>query len=233
MFRRASFRKTEPMVKRAEEWFPLYPGHYHRDTGDLTTEQHGAYFLLLMACWSRAGRLPNDDARLASIAKLTPAAWKKHAPILREFFENEGDTLAHKRVLQEYEKAQEMSRRAQENGAKGGRPRKLDGTQKKPKGLSQHNLDKTPPPPPDRVKGPTGHLTPIPQGVFSNSDFRAKAFERMGPDWVASYLDPAEWRDIPEKLIVARNGTAADRIRRELHPLLRGIKVISAQELAA
>ena len=31
------------MVKRAEEWFPLYPSHYHRDTTELTTEQHGAY----------------------------------------------------------------------------------------------------------------------------------------------------------------------------------------------
>ena len=55
----------------------------------------------------------------------------------------------------------------------------------------------------------------------------------MGPEWVASYVDPAEWQDVPEKLIIARNGTAADRIRRELFPLLRGIKVISAQERAA
>lgn len=220
------------MVKRAEEWFPLYPSHYHRDTTELTTEQHGAYLLLLMACWGKGGRLPNDDARLAALAKLTLPAWRRHAAVIREFFQEDGDTLTHKRVTFEYEKAQEMSRRAQANGAKGGRPRKLDGTQKKPRAFSGDNLDETPPPPPDRVKSPSGSLTPI-QGRFSNLEFREEALERMGPEWVASYVDPAEWQDVPEKLIIARNGTAADRIRRELFPLLRGIKVISAQERAA
>ena len=224
------------MVKRAEEWFPLYVSHYHRDTNELTTEQHGAYLLLLMACWGKGGNLPNDDTRLASIAKLTPAAWRKHAPVIRDFFQNEGDVLTHKRVTFEYEKAQMMSERARENGAKGGRPRNPDVTQKKPRGLAagnpDPNLDETPPPPPDRVIAPTGQITPIRQ-KFSNLELREEALQRMGLEWVASYIDPAEWQDIPDKLIIARNGTAADRIRRELFPLLRGIKVISAQERAA
>ena len=223
------------MVKRAEEWFPLYVSHYHRDTNELTTEQHGAYLLLLMACWGKGGKLPNDDTRLASIAKLTPAAWRKHAPVIREFFQSEGDVLTHKRVTFEYEKAQMMSERARENGAKGGRPRNPDGTQKKPRGLAagnpDPNLDETPPPPPDRVIAPTGQITPIRQ-KFSNLDFREKAIQRMGLEWVVSWLDPAEWRDLPTKAIVARNGIGADKIRRELRPMLTDI-VVEIRQVAA
>ena len=188
-----------------------------------------------MACWTRAGRLPNDDARLASIAKLSLPAWKKHAPIIRGFFQDEGDEISHKRVIQEYEKAQEMSRRASENGAKGGRPRKLDGTQKKPRGLAADNpdqkLNETPPPPQDRVIAPTGQITPILQN-FSNLEFRERAIERMGPEWVASWLDPSAWQDVPTKAIFARNGTAADRIRRELRPLLVDI-IVEVRSVAA
>lgn len=220
------------MVKKAEEWFPLYVGHYHRDTNELTTEQHGAYLLLLMSCWMKGGKLPNDDARLASIAKLTVPAWKKHASVIRAFFQDDGEHLTHKRVTFEYEKAQELSRRASENGAKGGRPRKLNETQKKPRGLAtgnpehnpNHKLNETPPPPQDRVIALSGQITPI-QVNFSNLDLREEACQRMGPDWVLSWLDPCGWQDVPEPAILARNAYAADVIRRELRPILSGISV--------
>ena len=54
----------------------------------------------------------------------------------------------------------------------------------------------------------------------------------MGPEWVASWLDPSAWQDVPAKAILARNGTAADRIRRELRPLLDGVAV-EARSVAA
>ncbi len=60
---------------------PLYIGDYLADTSRLTTEQHGAYLLLLMDYW-RSGRLPDNDQVLAQITKLSPDAWSNARAIL-------------------------------------------------------------------------------------------------------------------------------------------------------
>jgi uncharacterized protein YdaU (DUF1376 family) len=50
---------------------PLFPDSYLADTTHLSTEEHGAYLLLLMAMWRRNGTVPNDDKDLARIVGLT------------------------------------------------------------------------------------------------------------------------------------------------------------------
>lgn len=79
---------------------PLYIGDYLADTARLTTEQHGAYLLLLMDYW-RSGRLPDNDAILAQICKLTPDAWGKSRGILQGFFEVSNGEWVHSRVEKE------------------------------------------------------------------------------------------------------------------------------------
>lgn len=74
------------MATRPDTFMPLMVGDYLKDTGHLTTEQHGAYLLLLMAYWARGGALVADDARLAATARLTPQQWAKHRGVLSEFF---------------------------------------------------------------------------------------------------------------------------------------------------
>ena len=34
-------------------WMPVYIGDYLRDTQDLSAEEHGVYFLLLMHYWQK------------------------------------------------------------------------------------------------------------------------------------------------------------------------------------
>jgi len=107
------------VTKKADTWMPLYVGEYLADTTNLNTEQHGAYFLMLLAAWKRGGKLPNEDGQLASITKLTPARWKAHKAILTELFTVEGAFLTHKRVTSERVKAQAISEKKAEAGAGG------------------------------------------------------------------------------------------------------------------
>lgn len=85
-------------------WMPLYIGDYLADTQRLSTEQHGAYLLLIMDYW-RNGAPPADDAVLAQITRLDRAAWRRHKPALQGFFTEVGGKLAHKRIEEELSRA--------------------------------------------------------------------------------------------------------------------------------
>lgn len=61
--------------------FPFLPidvDSYFSDTRHLTTEQHGAYFLLLMEAWRRPNcTLPDDDTILAPLAGVSVERWRE------------------------------------------------------------------------------------------------------------------------------------------------------------
>lgn len=52
----------------APAWMPLYVAEYLGDTGHLSDREHGVYLLLIMHYWQHGG-LPNDDQKLARIAR--------------------------------------------------------------------------------------------------------------------------------------------------------------------
>lgn len=87
-------------VGDTDVWMPLYIGSYMADTGRLSTEQHGAYMLLIMDYW-RKGPPPDDDEVLASITKLPALRWLKHRPIIANFFKLTGGEWRHKRIEEE------------------------------------------------------------------------------------------------------------------------------------
>jgi uncharacterized protein YdaU (DUF1376 family) len=91
-------------MQKTDIWMPLYIGDYLADTSRLTTEQHGAYLLLLMDYW-RSGRLPDNDQVLAQITKLSPDAWSNARAMLEQFFSIENGSWIHKRVEQELAQA--------------------------------------------------------------------------------------------------------------------------------
>jgi len=99
----------------------LYVADYLGDTRHLTTEQHGAYLLLLMSMWRADGRLPNDDKKLARITGCTPSRWGRIKADVLAFFDVEGDDLTHGRVMLELEKANEKAIQRAEAGRRGGR----------------------------------------------------------------------------------------------------------------
>lgn len=93
---------------------PIWIGSYLADTTHLSRDQHGAYFLMMMAYWRNKGPLQDDPSRLASIVKATRAEWKKLHPILSEFFTVADGMWTHKRIDEELEAAGERSKKAAE-----------------------------------------------------------------------------------------------------------------------
>jgi uncharacterized protein YdaU (DUF1376 family) len=93
------------MSEKTDAWMPLWIGAYLADTQHLTRDEHGGYFLLLMAYWRARAALPDDDKRLASIVKASPAEWRRLRPTLAEFFVVKDGVWWHKRVEAEIESA--------------------------------------------------------------------------------------------------------------------------------
>lgn len=87
-------------MTKAKAWMPIYIGDYLGDTQRLTTEQHGAYLLLIFDYW-RSGPPPDDDEVLQQITLLDRPRWKKHRPVIARFFEIENGLWVHKRIERE------------------------------------------------------------------------------------------------------------------------------------
>lgn len=106
-------------------YMPLYVGDYLKDTRDLTAEQHGAYLLLLMDMWNRNGVLPHSAKVLARITGISPKRWPSVWAAIGSLFIHEGDTLRHKRVDQELQKADQISQKRKLAGSAGGKAKAL------------------------------------------------------------------------------------------------------------
>lgn len=92
-------------ANKVDAWMPLWIGAYLADTMTLTTQQHGAYLLLLFAYWRNRGPLDDDDEDLASVVKASSLEWKKLRPKLERFFIVADGRWSHKRADDELQKA--------------------------------------------------------------------------------------------------------------------------------
>jgi uncharacterized protein YdaU (DUF1376 family) len=114
------------MTGHTDAWMPLWIGDYLADTRHLTTEQHGAYLLLIMAYWRRRGPLPADDAQLCRMAGVTIYKWRSLRPIICAFFQESDGTWFHKRADAELVKAEASYNRLAAAGRKGAEVRKIN-----------------------------------------------------------------------------------------------------------
>jgi len=80
---------------------PLWTDAYLGDTTHLTTTEHGAYLLLLMAMWRNGGSLPDDEKLLARYARLTSGQWGRMAATIRAFFRVENGSITQGRLTDE------------------------------------------------------------------------------------------------------------------------------------
>lgn len=101
-------------------WMPLYIADYLADTSHLSTLEHGAYLLLIMAYWRRGG-LPDDDIKLARITGLSVDDWFNVRSTVVQMFH---DGWKHKRIDEELQRAEEKSKQASEAGKRSAEARK-------------------------------------------------------------------------------------------------------------
>jgi uncharacterized protein YdaU (DUF1376 family) len=92
------------MSKKTDIWMPFYVADYLADTQRLTTEQHGAYLLLILDYW-RNGPPPDDDRVLAQITRLSIDSWLDARSMLEACFNVADGYWRHGRVDKELEKA--------------------------------------------------------------------------------------------------------------------------------
>lgn len=108
-----------------QPFMQLYVADYLSDTLDLSTVEHGAYLLILMTMWRHDARLPNDLAKLARIARMSPAKFRPVWGEISRFFEVDGDTVTNRRLTKEHQKAIKKSAIRATAGAAGGRAKAL------------------------------------------------------------------------------------------------------------
>ena len=110
----------------AAPFLPLATDALIADTTHLTTEQFGAYLLLLCAQWRNNGQpLPDDDARLARIARCSNQRWtSKLRPVMAELFEINRCGAAgwsQKRLRETFKKVEKKIEVNRASGSLGGR----------------------------------------------------------------------------------------------------------------
>lgn len=98
----------------------MYWRDYVADTGHLSTEEHGAYLLLIAHYWLSGKPLPKDDAALARLARATAARWRAIRSAVMAFFRLTDDGWRHKRIDQELAKAEQVSSARRASGRIGG-----------------------------------------------------------------------------------------------------------------
>lgn len=96
-------------------YIQLYVADYLADTMHLSTEEHGAYLLLIMNYWQTGKPIPKK--RLASVARLSNERWNQVEDTLRELFtEDDNNCWFHGRIEQELEKVLSKSSKASAAG---------------------------------------------------------------------------------------------------------------------
>ncbi len=82
-------------------YMQLYIADYLADTMHLSTEEHGAYLLLMFNYWQTGRAIPKS--RLPKIARLSNDRWISVESSLKEFFSDNGSEWKHDRIERDLE----------------------------------------------------------------------------------------------------------------------------------
>lgn len=116
--------------------FPFYAQDFLTGVLHLDFDLRGRYITLLAYQWSNGDVIPKK--RLGFLIGFT---WETLDEELKEKFEDKGDFIVNKRLLEEREKRNNFKNKQSLNGKKGGRPRKEIKPNKNPKETQKKPLE--------------------------------------------------------------------------------------------
>lgn len=100
-------------------YFRFYVGDYLKDTSRLSLLEHGAYSMLLAYYYAEERPIPTDQAEVYRMVRaIEPAERRAVDKVLRDYFSKSDGGYHNARADHEIE----VSRKARDNGARGGRP---------------------------------------------------------------------------------------------------------------
>jgi uncharacterized protein YdaU (DUF1376 family) len=108
-------------------WFKMYGSAFLVDTMRLSTEQKGAYLMLMLDYYDKEAPPPDDDAILSQITGLSLERWRVHRRALEPFFEVTNGLWKHARCDEELVSRQVKITANRENGTRPKRRRKATG----------------------------------------------------------------------------------------------------------
>ena len=113
-------RTIDNRRRSPDSFMPLWIADYLADTTHLTTEQDGAFLLLLMGYWRRkCVGLPDDDTFLCQLTKMSKHKWRHVRPIIGAFFDINDGVWRNKRADQEWAYAIKLKDAKSAAGRKG------------------------------------------------------------------------------------------------------------------
>lgn len=121
-------------------YYKRHIGDYAKKAGHLSLLEHGVYTLLLDAYYDREQAPTRDEAVRVSRCR-TPEELAALDAVLNDFFTLEDGRYRQARVEEEFVKAEAQARANQENGKRGGRPRKPKGNRTETHSVSSANRD--------------------------------------------------------------------------------------------
>lgn len=161
---------------------PLWTDAYLADTRHLSTQEHGAYLLLLMEAWRRPTcSLPDDDTLLARLSGLSIDEWLKIKSLVLDFWQYDGRRKEWRQLRLVKERDYVSSLTTKRKDAAASRWNKTKKDDANAMQTTMQNLCKTDAP------------TPTPTIVENNSNELSKKKEKNGTRIPDDFLPDREW----------------------------------------
>jgi uncharacterized protein YdaU (DUF1376 family) len=146
---------------------PFWTDAYIGDTMHLTTLQHGAYLLLLVAAWrSPDCSLPDDDVMLARITRMDKRTWKANRDTILAFWSRGSDAKLFQKRLKDERKYVEDKRNKNASAGKASALKRLNRGSTPVQQTANINPTPTPTPTPIKEEG-------VPKGTPRASEVQA------------------------------------------------------------